>query len=132
MKHTKEPWSINNSRVVDQPYRLVIYASCRRIALCFKEGNSIYVSEKEAEANAKRIVDCVNALEGIENPKEWVDVMRDRKVTDAMIDERYQLRARVAALEDGLKELFEAAKHCDPLFENRWSKASEKAKSLLK
>jgi hypothetical protein len=57
------------------------------------------------EEYAKRIVDCFNALEGIHNPKEFRDTAfkysSELGIQDAKID---QLRARVAELEQSLKE----------------------------
>ena len=75
MKHTPEPWKVNQSRHENEPYKIVLWSSFRRIAKVYHEGKSIYENEKTSEANAKRIVDCVNALAGIENPKEFVERM---------------------------------------------------------
>lgn len=50
-----------------------------------------HVTEEVAEANARRIVDCVNALDGIENPQEFVQKARQAlaaapKMFDALVE----------------------------------------------
>ncbi len=70
--HTPEPWCIHRgySGYAQFPADVVIESMaddewCVAIAI----GD---VLEVPAEANAARIVACVNALTGIENPAEWV------------------------------------------------------------
>lgn len=61
-KHTPEPWHQFAFEVYDDDNCII--ADCGYAADVFgKEG---------MKANAARIVACVNALAGIENPEEWV------------------------------------------------------------
>jgi len=55
MEHTPAPWNINLSRIENKPHKIIIYGQTKRIALCFKEDNSVYVNETEALANAQLI-----------------------------------------------------------------------------
>ena len=60
MKWTKEPWDYSIDRELDD---------------CQIDGSGstiCWVSIFRQEANAKRIVDCVNACENIENPDEYL------------------------------------------------------------
>lgn len=62
MKHTEEPWQISPYKQgligvdFDNPIRTEFVAQCHG----------------KNEHNAQRIVDCVNALAGIEKPKEFI------------------------------------------------------------
>ena len=56
-KHTPEPWIAVGERVAGDG---IIIASCGH-------GNA---------ANAARIVDCVNAFEGIDDPQGYIDTTR--------------------------------------------------------
>lgn len=139
--HTSEPWKINNDRMADEPYRIVIFGEGgHRIALCYKEGNFVYVPEKQAEANAKRIVDCVNALQGIENPAEWVEEVKQsgwvRGYQAASKQSPYpemydQLEKKNASLLAALDELLKVtSKH--PFDMKKLFDAKEKARKVIK
>ena len=71
-KHTAEPWQIAYED-------LSIYIEDKETGLnqvvCFKFGKD----DEKDEANAARIVECVNALAGIDNPIEWVRMVREVK-----------------------------------------------------
>lgn len=75
MTHTPEPWTYNG--LVDPIYvqkcQLVLSASTRNAANIAKIIPCIGMTANEVEANAKRIVSCVNALAGIEDPKKFRD-----------------------------------------------------------
>jgi len=66
-KHTKGPWtvSIEEPRVVRAPSGDIITSGEDF------ENETCFVS------NASRIVECVNALEGIENPAEFIRFVKE-------------------------------------------------------
>lgn len=76
MKHTPEPWEVYNEHYIT--------ASDEKIACQFFDRMDYYYSNKDA--NAARIVECVNALAGIENPAEWVKRMKKIEVILAFDD----------------------------------------------
>ncbi len=65
--HTPEPWEVGTSGTAVTNGKMVI---CRI-------SDSHLLDEGEAEANTKRIVECVNALKGIDNPSQWVPYAAD-------------------------------------------------------
>lgn len=67
-KHTPEPWGVRVTSVGTN---------------IFSEKQSTYLmymsqtrTVKEGNANAYRVVECVNAMEGIENPAEFMATVR--------------------------------------------------------
>lgn len=69
MKHSPEPWATRAAEVsgpLDVPL-----AFCGSNSTHGPEGSYV-ISFEEAHANAKRIVGCVNACAGIENPGETI------------------------------------------------------------
>ena len=82
--HTKEPWKL-------QEGFCNVYALSNGesgLTTHIAKANDAQVSGGliEAEANARRIVDCVNALAGIENPAAFVEAARGMadKADDAL------------------------------------------------
>lgn len=71
-KHTPGPW------YVEQPYQEPgAYIACKwTTALVCKMFKAADCSAEQVEANASRIVACVNACEGIENPGEALEAFR--------------------------------------------------------
>ena len=68
-KHTAEPWFIYNHPL----HPMVIKNFGPEFTICcFKKE----LSESERESNAQRIVDCVNALAGIEDVVAWKEKAR--------------------------------------------------------
>ncbi len=67
LKHTPEPWDFNSDKILGTVIRSegLILSKMRVL-----EGI-------DHEANAARIVECVNAMANIENPKEWVDKVKE-------------------------------------------------------
>lgn len=62
MKHSEEPWTLGKGVVRIRNEKGTL------IAECYTTTHSIrYPSEEEREANAKRIIACVNACKGISN-----------------------------------------------------------------
>jgi hypothetical protein len=59
MNHTKEPWIVSSRRATFIIKPNSVYTEV--IAQCY------FLDNKKEEANAKRIVACVNACEGITN-----------------------------------------------------------------
>ncbi len=73
MKHTKEPWEIRKMT--------------NGLFGAKGQNNDWFVFENALEKDAKRIVACVNACEGIDDPELWV---KDSKV----------IRMKLIALEE--------------------------------
>ena len=65
MKHTKEPWRIED--------RWNILSGERLVSNCGGFSSNVKPVAEENEANAKRIIACVNALEGL-NPEGIKDI----------------------------------------------------------
>jgi hypothetical protein len=66
-KHTPAPWIVSGDRVVTK--------DCNTTKVIFRHNTEGSVGHQpdfpgweQAQANAARIVECVNALEGVENP----------------------------------------------------------------
>lgn len=45
-------------------------------------------TKQEADTNAKRIVDCVNAMAGIKNPAEWMSAVRKLAGADMVLNKK--------------------------------------------
>ena len=71
-KHTKEPWRVIKIGSSEHP---VVRAEELDICDCWDHGNNMVPGKLEGEANAQRIVDCVNALEGL-NPAAIKEVVK--------------------------------------------------------
>jgi len=70
-KHTPEPWELN--KTTDG---LSITSKNGVIVNCYSVSISDY-NHDIPKANAARIIECVNALAGIDDPKKWVEEMKD-------------------------------------------------------
>lgn len=74
MKHTKEPWVTHYNRIFGQTRMedktLEETKEIGRVYLNTTNGKGKQIKQKEWEANAERIVKCVNALEGMADPAE--------------------------------------------------------------
>ncbi len=75
MKHTKEPW---------EAIGIQIYEACREgskpnrmiAEVCRGDGYADPLPpEREQDANVRRMVDCVNSLAGINNPRAVAEVI---------------------------------------------------------
>jgi len=74
LKHTPEPWVFNQEEMKikgsgDYEGRTIIANVSPKMD--FSRGMATQC------ANAARIVECVNALSGVEDPKKWVEEMKD-------------------------------------------------------
>lgn len=71
MKHTKEPWKVDAmGRIIMSENRGKVYQDIAEI----RPGILLAAVDK---ANAARIVSCVNALAGVKNPGEAMELVRD-------------------------------------------------------
>lgn len=71
MKHTKEPWEVHESNLVDERVWQIYQKGCGASIIAMT-GNWDKAHKDEEEANAKRIVECVNAMTGIEDPAKFM------------------------------------------------------------
>jgi hypothetical protein len=80
-KHTPEPWEVHNasSHIIVHSEYLCHIADC---------GPSFILETEEIEANTARIIECVNACAGIENPRRVIREVREalEKVDAVMSD----------------------------------------------
>ena len=88
MKHTQEPWKFEKTEgsVNDGWEAQLIPATgpdsdWHSFVVAFGFGDPDY--REIAEANARRIVACVNALAGIENPDEYIASIRAETIKEA-------------------------------------------------
>jgi len=65
VKHTSEPWVVYNAGDEGDTY------------IGDKEGHVSPIAENFAEADAFRVVTCVNAMAGIEDPAAFVKAVRE-------------------------------------------------------
>jgi len=72
-KHTPTPWTYNRNTVATHENNCIQAKEGDRSVNIFQLSDSYWAREHNdvpyhAEANAARIVECVNALEGVQNP----------------------------------------------------------------
>jgi hypothetical protein len=81
-KHTPEPWYTDSDRFVD-----FIYSDREKVCQFHNREKDDFDNKV---ANAKRIVDCVNAMEGIEDPMEFVRKAQEmREALELIIKEEH-------------------------------------------
>ena len=97
MKHTPTPWYTNEDRphVIDSDTLKGIAGALG----AFYEADQEVGNEQDV-ANAARIVACVNAFDGIENPQHYIDEMR--KLHKDYIRETIELRDENKSLREKL------------------------------
>lgn len=75
-KHTPEPWFQSHREGKDGGYRTEIYDNAGETIATLtwyaRPQDETGAIGTYREANAKRIISCVNALEGIEDPEGWI------------------------------------------------------------
>lgn len=93
-EHTKEPWSIDNLL----PGRITAFHGGRKICGTMNSGDGSKEALRANEANAQRIVDCVNRFAGVD--LEQFDMImdglreaRDRGHPHTMVARGYELLA---------------------------------------
>jgi hypothetical protein len=69
-EHTKEPWIVTGSDRIKYIEARIGNGQLQEIASCMMVGHG------DHEANSSRIVECVNALAGIDDPELWVAKMK--------------------------------------------------------
>lgn len=104
MNHSKEPWSKCGLTILGQDYLQIAVA----------EAHPSTAMEVQ-EANACRIVACVNACEGIDT--ETLEVAPGYK---AAIDGFHEQRAKAGALLEQRNELLDMLKRIAPELESYW------------
>jgi hypothetical protein len=67
-KHTPEPWIVNDTSV-----GITISSGKQNLYLMYMSATR---TDRDNSANANRVVECVNAMEGIENPAEFMESVR--------------------------------------------------------
>ena len=90
MKHTQEPWETSKHGTPDAFPQFGIYSGNRNDHATIKGDN--------ASADADRIVACVNACAGIEDPA--AELARLRRVEDAARDAAEAMRMSVDQMEE--------------------------------
>ena len=73
MKHSKEPWELKSD-----PIQFGTLSDIYSGENLIVASTNISVSVEEMEANGKRIVDCVNACAGMENPVEEIAELKQQ------------------------------------------------------
>jgi hypothetical protein len=124
-KHTPEPWELN--KTTDG---LSITSKNGVIVHCYSVSISDY-NHDIPKANAARIVECVNAMAGIDDPKKWVEEMKDEnkllkrvlKSTDDSItcinwEGEEPIRLKLEAENEKLKQALGRIYTMDTSFEN--------------
>lgn len=114
-KHTPEPWvSIENVN----GFNVSIQGQGQSIAECWSLMGSRFIS-----ANATRIVECVNAMTGIESP------LKLRETWDAVkhleLDAYHKAAERIEKLEAALRQIQADTSELHPAIANIAAKALE-------
>jgi hypothetical protein len=78
-KHSPEPWELARSTKASRG-ESTVFAGLRSVAGAGPLSNDL----KATKANAERIVACVNACAGVEDPESAVRVLRDAARTAAL------------------------------------------------
>lgn len=112
MKHTPTPWHISEDgpHIIDAPTLKGLAGACGAMFKGEDEPN------EEDVANAERIVTCVNAFDGIENPQHYIDEMK--KLHKEYIHEAIELRSENKRLREQIDQFEKLAhdivsKHCN-------------------
>jgi len=105
MKHTKEPWSWRPHEDTGRP--LIVNSDEYAIALV--EGDDFLpINPAEEQANARRIIECVNACAGL-NPETIKDLVKAAEViVNLIINDESRCEAwsgEVDALDDALQRI---------------------------
>lgn len=79
-EHTKEPWSVFAEGHTTQIDQGATPHGSRPCAVSWGGFDSTDLSLRKNRANARRIVDCVNALAGISDPAAFVMAAREAEV----------------------------------------------------
>lgn len=101
-KHTPGPWYVSGQTILQDSERYSQIATLLRMTFKAKPNGEYHPCE-EMEANAARIVACVNACEGIDDPAQFVQNMRSdnrdllHRLGNAEV-ENEALRAEIEAL----------------------------------
>lgn len=107
MKHTPTPWEIRGNII----FVANSYKSIATIHVC--ENYDILKGDRirdvEQEANANRIVDCVEALAGVENPQEFMEFVN--REPSEKVRHLLRLNDRIKALEDALTKIEQECKN---------------------
>jgi hypothetical protein len=103
-KHTAEPWEVHENGMPEHRYFTILRGAIdvgpRREGEPIAHNRYSAMHPDEDKANAERIVACVNALEGIENPS---TILRDME----------HCQQRVVNLLHALKAIVTAIDECD-------------------
>lgn len=115
MKHSPEPWKVLESH----PGKVIADSHNQFVA------DKVMNGDDYGEADAKRIVDCVNALTGIENP------VKMRQTWDIVKELELDAYHKLKEEHDNFIELVrEMRSHQKEYFKNRTRSSLEKSKEL--
>lgn len=82
LKHSKEPWSVHKGF----SGTVFIYDGERKLEEGLGEYGNVVAGgicpKALTEANATRIIECVNACEGLDSPQEWRDFLEKVRTQD--------------------------------------------------
>ena len=73
-KHTPEPWERVHGIIVQSPFQKIPNGT-RSLTICRTDNPRM--GEQEEGANAKRIVDCVNACAGMDDPAKEIASLKE-------------------------------------------------------
>lgn len=104
-QHSKGPWSVDRNELFDID---VVRSYDGKYITLFAYRNLTHAEEQEQKANAARIVKCVNLLEGVENPAEYIQAARNA-VTQGL-----KLREQNDRLLETLKTTLKALENMPP------------------
>jgi hypothetical protein len=100
MNFTETPWRIHETQDM--------------IAIFDKEGNQVATLSfsrlyEQRYFNAKRIVECVNAFEGIANPTEYMEFLKENDLQD--VGSIYELIRQYNKLQNDSENFYHIMKH---------------------
>jgi len=78
--HTEEPWHVQSRTFISNKDYMAICRLSDPVVMNGFTGKTEYAGPRDRdtilEANAKRIVECVNAMQGIEDPEKFMKTMK--------------------------------------------------------
>lgn len=129
-KHTPTPWEVGASK------RSVIKADGQnsKVIAAMRTSDSIIngsFADGEPEANAARIVQCVNACEGLDDPEKWIKHQKEYRnemsnsTLSQEVDKRLMLESELATLRAEKAELIEALRGIIKNWDDSYFKTAE-------
>jgi hypothetical protein len=118
-KHTPEPWRVDLNEslkvrmIVSSPSDAIGKAPIAQILTA----NPYQIPEEIQQANSARIVECVNAFAGVENPAEYIDNLKESRGAYILQDQEIRFLINADEHESTFDEVARLKNRYDELLE---------------